>query len=121
MLGEYVGGPISAATYANPGLFELLLRCFWCQQGSADFEVSSIQVYLNMTARPHRDSSDSGPSARVDMGAFSGGNLLVWDDDDDVAYPEVIDAKSEPTSLDARVLVFFDGNKVHATAPFIGL
>ena len=34
MLGANVGGSISAATDANPGLFELLLQWFWPQSGS---------------------------------------------------------------------------------------
>ena len=90
------------------------------QEGSSDFDVSSVQVNHNMMSKPHRDLANSGLSGIVTAGHFTGGEVLYWPLD--VGGPvEAIQQSMSPVVLDAlHKIQYFDGRCLHATKAFLG-
>ena len=69
------------------------------------FHWSSLQINMNTVAEWHQDSGNTGPSAMVVGGSFSGGEFQI-------------DGHA-PTQLAGRI-IFFDGHNWHRSLPFKG-
>jgi hypothetical protein len=75
-----------------------------------DFEYNQVCLNKNVECLPHFDGRNVGNSYIVSFGDFTGGELMIFDDDDNIEY---IDIKYNPYC--------FNGAKVkHGTAPFEG-
>eukprot|EP00929_Paragymnodinium_shiwhaense_P070491 TRINITY_DN35696_c0_g1_i2.p1 TRINITY_DN35696_c0_g1~~TRINITY_DN35696_c0_g1_i2.p1 ORF type:complete len:1151 (-),score=194.30 TRINITY_DN35696_c0_g1_i2:189-3641(-) len=114
---------IANATLAYPNVTKLVNRYFRDNALAADgsgFGYTSISVNEGFAARRHRDGGNEGPSMTKAVGAFEGGRLLYWPDDD--GGPAVADLPwAERTCLDsATEFVLFDGKRAHEVEPFCG-
>jgi len=93
---------VSRQSWRNPRLHHLLML-FAAKYIKIPF--TSIQVNQNMTCSAHRDKGNTGMSAIVAFGNYSGGDLVV-------------EGKSHDIN---RKILLFDGSKEeHYTAPFTG-
>ena len=110
---------LTRATMVNPGLFEKCL--YWCrpQDGAEGFDVTSIQINHNLICKPHRDLANSGKSAIISLGSYTGGELLHWPEDmgGDI---ELLMQSVSPVMVDVSVIRYFDGRCLHATKAFWG-
>ena len=76
---------VEAYTRDRPSVFKFL--CEWLKQGrptelALDFPFTSISLNYNYAARLHRDGNNAGPSLARSFGAFIGGELSYWSNDD---------------------------------------
>ena len=85
-----------------------------------DFPFTSISVNHAYAAKRHRDGNNAGPSLTRSLGAFTGGRLKYFPDDDGrLGLEEMRDQDAE--ILDTRNgFVVFDGNRAHEVEPFEG-
>ena len=76
-----------------------------------NFKFTSIQVNKNQRTAKHTDSRNVGESYIVGLGNYSGGEILIYDEDG--KNPKKVDIKNK--------FVKFNGSKLpHETAPFKG-
>jgi len=89
-------------------MFEKSINFFY--KNINDFKVSSIQYNYNNGCKKHRDGKNVGLSYIIAFGDYTGGRLIVYDEDDN---PEYIDIKEQFFS--------FNGSKYsHEVEPFQG-
>ena len=108
-------------TRKHPDFFTLL--CKWLKDRPEldyDFPFTSISVNFDYAARTHRDTNNAGVSLTRSFGAFLGGQLRYWPDDDGQGSLSALQ-KGDSLTLDTQAnLVTFDGARAHSVLPFIG-
>ena len=108
-------------THRHPQFFALL--CKWLKDSpvlAQDFPFTSISVNFAYAARTHRDNNNAGVSLTKSFGAFMGGQLRYWPDDDG-EQPLTALRKTDALTLDTKAnLALFDGARAHQVLPFIG-
>ena len=117
MLGLSIGLGITKATMLNPGVLEVCLELLSTVSWAKNLAVTSVQVNKNFQTAPHRDKANSGLSALIAFGSFTGGELWYWPNDDGGDEWQ----NTECEILNPRQMCALDGNNLHGTAPFKGL
>jgi len=113
----------TAWTLAYPNAMQVL--CTYLQNNLPSdlkgFSFTSININKNYAGKLHRDGNNVGPSVIKAFGAFTGG-LLNYYPNDDRTHTEVTDLpKSDLTKADlSKNLALFDGKRGHAVDPFEG-
>ena len=103
---------ISNATLQHPFVIQLLNEYLWSQLPDEWFDWCTITVNTNYQAQKHRDCNNLGPSATTSFGDFTGGQLVVWQDDAQDAEMNVYATN--------KSVVFFDGRLRHKVAKYVG-
>ena len=88
--------------------------------GGDRFPCTSICLHYDYAPKPHRDKNNLGPSAIVALGDFTGGELLVWEEDDPKASMDDLDPRQAKEVNIRNNLYCFDGNMAHAVKSFEG-
>ena len=106
----------------HPDLFTLL--CKWLKDrpelDQHNFPFTSINVNYDYAARKHRDTNNAGVSLTRSFGAFLGGQLRYWPDDDGQAPLSAL-KNADSLIIDTKAnLVTFDDARAHSVLPFIG-
>ena len=108
-------------TRRHPQFFALL--CKWLKDSpvlAQDFPFTSISVNFAYAARTHRDNNNAGVSLTKSFGAFMGGQLRYWPDDDGEGPLSAL-RKTDALTLDTKAnLALFDGARAHCVLPFLG-
>ena len=134
LLGLYCHGHqhgVTGATRERKWFVRLLIGTF--RREYPGFPFTSIQINHGFACRPHVDRNNSGPSALVALGEFTGGELWVHEP---VAGAHGLTISPEEgqvsavyrtgtpffgTAFDVKESwVLFDGRKLHCTLPFEG-
>ena len=93
----------------------------YAHQASAgkNFKWTSLTVNTGFASSRHRDAGNAGPSMIQAFGAFDGGELLVWEEDN---LRQTIAGHQDEDAIkhDVRQVTFFDGRRLHSTVPFRG-
>lgn len=94
-----------------PELFDLLIKYGneICPKG---FRYTTITINKDMKAKKHIDGGNAGDSIITGLGAFTGGNLLVYQDGKNNAPDEY--------NLKQHILIFNGAEIYHRTMPFEG-
>ena len=120
MLGLAVcGTKTTKAHLRHQEVFAKIMGWFRDLDGSNGFPVTSLQVSKKFLSKAHRDVANTGPSAIVVFGNFTGGRLMTWDRDDGTGPIEQV-IMMPPTLHEVDDLIFFNGNKFHGTENFNG-
>ena len=93
-----------------PELFKLLVD-FGNLVVPKDWTYETITLNEGVKAKKHKDSKNSGDSIIIGIGAFTGGDIRVWDADD--KHPKVYNLHDQP-------LMFNGATHYHQTMPFKG-
>ena len=106
----------------HPDCFTLL--CKWLKDrpelDQHNFPFTSINVNYDYAARKHRDTNNAGVSLTRSFGAFLGGQLRYWPDDDGQAPLSAL-KNADSLIIDTKAnLVTFDDARAHSVLPFIG-
>jgi len=72
-----------------------------------DFDFTGIMLNKNCVAKPHRDKNNIGNSIIVGLGDYTGGELCIVDEDEDIIYEADINKK----------FLEFDGKMIHYNKP----
>merc|ERR1719313_762251 len=81
LFGLYVYGGkvgITTATQKHPNTVKLLAA--FAHEHWPTFNFSSIQLNMNVKAKPHVDPHNLGPSMIIGLGNYRGGELFVHDE-----------------------------------------
>jgi hypothetical protein len=113
----------SRATLDYPDIMRLLSR--WARDSGTRikgclFPFTSISLNFAYGARVHRDRHNAGPSLLRALGAFSGGQLGYFPDDDGTMRVEELPMNKRvklDTQADWRII---DGTRAHCVEPFDG-
>ena len=76
--------------------------------GDTKFEWGSLQININSVSKEHRDANNTGLSAIVLFGEFSGGKFAMSDESHSLE------------SHDVGTALIIDGTKLHYSEPFNG-
>ena len=85
------------------------------------FPCTSISINRGYAAKKHRDSYNVGPSMTMAFGAFTGGELLYWPNDDGSNCLEDLSVAGATAYESKRQMVLFDGKRCHAVTRFQGI
>lgn len=80
------------------------------------FVFHQITLNYNVQCRAHKDRGNEGPSYIAGFGRYEGGNLVLWDEDDDEGAQK--DGKEH--MIRHRFVKFNGKTQLHETAPFYG-
>jgi hypothetical protein len=94
----------------HPELFKALVA-FGNAVVPKGWRYQGITVNHGVKAKKHKDKKNVGPSVIVGIGDYTGGELKVWDGNDE--NPVELDIKDKPA-------MFNGGNCFHQTMPFKG-
>lgn len=98
----------SNASKANPELKKLLFK--FGKQQFPGFRFTSISVNKSYRMAKHKDKNNVGTSRIIGVGDYSGGELVIWDEDG-----------NNPVAHDIRKGVAFNGAELwHEVRPFKG-
>ena len=108
-------------TRKYPQYFALLCKFLKdCPELCQDFPFTSISTNFDYAARTHRDNNNKGVSMTKSFGAFIGGQLRYWPDDDGEGELRAL-RKADSLTLDTKAnLALFDGARAHCVLPFLG-
>ena len=112
---------VDAYTRERPSVFTFL--CEWLKQRKPtelvlDFPFTSISLNYNYAAKLHRDGNNAGPSLARSFGAFIGGELSYWSNDDKRTPLEQL-RERDAVRIDTHMhYALFDGCRGHRVEPF---
>ena len=121
---------LTKASLAYPSFFKLLCRFVECHHDHAKFKqqrfaFTSININFGFGCRLHRDTYNRGPSITKSFGAFTGGRLFYYPDDDGRTTLEDLRPHSDKGHAVAlqtsRDLVLFEGRRSHSVEDFVGV
>ena len=107
---------VDAYTRERPSVFTFL--CEWLKQRKPtelvlDFPFTSISLNYNYAAKLHRDGNNAGPSLARSFGAFIGGELSYWSNDDKRTPLEQL-RERDAVRIDTHMhYALFDGCRGH--------
>ena len=113
---------VDAATRKYPSVLRML--AVWLHDSrpaslAMDFPFTSVSVNYAYAARKHRDGFNAGPSLTKAIGAFDGGRLFQWPDDDGRTALEAL-RQQDAIALDTKEFVLFDRRRAHEVEAFRG-
>ena len=114
---------VDAYTRDRPSVFTFL--CEWLKQRKPtelvlDFPFTSISLNYNYAAKLHRDGNNAGPSLSRSLGAFTGGELSYWPNDDKRTPLDQLRTR-DAVKIDTQTCyALFDGCRAHKVEPFSG-
>jgi len=88
----------------------------------ATFKFTSLNLNCNYAAKRHRDGNNFGPSFIKAFGAFKGGELSVFpeDDRDSINDLDKLPEKDRVTVDISKDMVMWNGNSAHEVSDFTG-
>ena len=87
------------------------MACKVMKEYDPDFHFTTIQFNKNHKMKKHIDKNNVGTSYIIGLGNYSGGELKIWDEDDE--NPECIDIKNKFHKFNGYI-------HFHETQEFIG-
>jgi len=85
-----------------------------------NFKFTSLNLNKNYAARMHRDGNNFGPSMICAFGAFQGGELNYWYEDNKEEGLDKLEGRPKESLKLGQGLALFNGNSAHSVEKFEG-
>ena len=110
---------LTSRAHELEAVYRILNRWLRQQVTEEEFGYTSITINKDHASSLHRDTGNAGPSVIRTLGAFEGGVLHYFPQDDGMIPLEEL-RDSDAVQLDTSQFCVFDGNKGHGATPFTG-